>query len=68
VLDEFGVRLGDDVEIRVWDSTSERRFLVLPERPPGTEGWDAARLARLVTRNSMIGTERDLAGRTGEAE
>jgi nitrile hydratase subunit alpha len=66
VLEEFGVRLEDDVEIRVWDSTSERRYLVLPERPRGTEGWDEARLARLVTRNSMIGTERELAPRIGE--
>jgi nitrile hydratase subunit alpha len=68
VLEEFGVRLGEDVELRVWDSTSERRYLVLPQRPPGTEGWDPARLARLVTRNSMIGAERDLAGRIGEAK
>ena len=67
VLEEFGVRLGENVEIRVWDSSSERRYLVLPERPPGTAGWDEARLARLVTRNAMIGTERDLAGRIGEA-
>jgi len=67
VLEEFGVRLAADVEIRVWDSTSERRYLVLPQRPPGTESWDETRLARLVTRNAMIGTERDLAGRIGEA-
>jgi nitrile hydratase len=67
VLEEFGVGLDDDVEVRVWDSTSERRYLVLPQRPPGTEGWDAARLAGLVTRNSMIGTERDLAPRIAEA-
>ena len=67
VLEEFGVRLAENVEIRVWDSSSERRYLVLPERPPGTAGWDEARLARLVTRNAMIGTERDLAGRIGEA-
>jgi nitrile hydratase len=67
VLQEFGVRLDDGVETRVWDSTSERRYLVLPQRPPGTEGWDEGRLARLVTRNSMIGTERDLAPRIAEA-
>jgi len=67
VLEEFGVRLAADVEVRVWDSTSERRYLVLPQRPPGTESWDEARLARLVTRNAMIGTERDLAGRIAEA-
>jgi nitrile hydratase subunit alpha len=66
VLEEFGVRLGEEVEVRVWDSTSERRYLVLPERPRGTEGWDQARLAALVTRNSMIGTERDLSGRIKE--
>jgi nitrile hydratase len=56
VLDEFGVRLPDDVEIRVWDSTAEVRYLVLPERPPGTDGWTEAELATLVTRDSMIGT------------
>jgi nitrile hydratase subunit alpha len=58
VLAEFGTELPDDVEIRVWDSTSEVRFLVLPERPPGTEGWGEAELPRLVTRNAMIGVER----------
>jgi nitrile hydratase len=66
VLEEFGVRLSEEVEVRVWDSTSERRYLVLPERPRGTEGWDEARLAALVTRNSMIGTERDLSARMEE--
>lgn len=60
VLAEFGVAIGKDVEVRVWDSTSELRYLVLPERPRGTEGWDETKLARLVTRNSMIGTDRDL--------
>jgi nitrile hydratase len=58
VLKEFGTELSDDVEIRVWDSTSEVRFLVLPERPAGTEGWDEEQLAALVTRNSMIGVEK----------
>jgi nitrile hydratase len=58
VLKEFGTELGEDVEIRVWDSTSEMRFLVLPERPAGTEGWSEEQLASLVTRNSMIGVER----------
>lgn len=58
VLAEFGCSLDDDVEIRVWDSTSEMRFLVLPERPTGTEGWPAERLEKLVSRNSMIGVER----------
>ena len=56
VLHDFGVELAEDVEIRVWDSTSEIRYLVLPERPPGTEGLSEAELAALVTRNSMIGT------------
>jgi nitrile hydratase subunit alpha len=67
VLAEFGVQLVDDLEIRVWDSTAELRYLVVPERPAGTEDWDEAKLAQLVTRNSMIGTERDLAGHIGKA-
>ena len=57
VLKEFGTELGQDIEIRVWDSTSEVRFLVLPERPKGTEGWSEEELAALVTRNAMIGVE-----------
>ncbi|MEX0809003.1 MAG: nitrile hydratase subunit alpha [Dongiaceae bacterium] len=61
VLAEFGVAIGDEVEVRVWDSTAELRYLVVPERPAGTDGWDEARLATLVTRNAMIGTDRDLA-------
>jgi nitrile hydratase len=56
VLDEFGVTLGADVEVRVWDSTSEMRYLVLPLRPEGTEGWSEEQLAGIVTRDSMIGT------------
>jgi nitrile hydratase len=60
VLAEFGVKVGADVEVRVWDSTAELRYLVLPQRPPGTDGLNAAQLAGLVTRNSMIGTDRDL--------
>ena len=56
VLEEFGVHLADDVEIRVWDSTAEVRYLVLPLRPAGTDNLDAAQLAELVTRDSMIGT------------
>jgi nitrile hydratase subunit alpha len=55
VLTEFGVELGEDVEIRVWDSTAELRYLVLPERPDGTEGMSEDELAALVTRDSMIG-------------
>lgn len=56
VLVDFGVSLPKDVEIRVWDSTAETRFLVLPMRPEGTEGFSEAQLAELVTRDSMIGT------------
>ena len=58
VLREFGTELGDEVEIRVWDSTSEVRYLVLPERPAGTEGWGEERLAGLLSRNAMIGVEK----------
>jgi nitrile hydratase len=58
VLEEFGTEVADDVEIRVWDSTSEMRYLVLPERPEGTENWSEADLTELVTRNSMIGVEK----------
>ncbi len=56
VLRDFGVQLPKDIEIRVWDSTAELRYLVLPLRPAGTEGWSEERLAELVTRDSMIGT------------
>ncbi len=56
VLADFGVMLPVETEIRVWDSTAETRYLVVPMRPPGTEGWTEERLARLVTRNSMVGT------------
>ena len=56
VLKEFGVELPAGKEVRVWDSTAETRFLVLPERPAGTEGWSEEKLATLVTRDSMIGT------------
>jgi nitrile hydratase len=58
VLREFGTIVGDEVEVRVWDSTAELRYLVLPERPPGTEGFSEERLAELVTRDSMIGVTR----------
>jgi nitrile hydratase len=58
VLREFGQDLADDVEVRVWDSTAEVRYLVLPERPPGTADMTEEALAELVTRNSMIGTDR----------
>jgi nitrile hydratase len=56
VLADFGVTLSADSEIRVWDSTAETRFIVLPMRPAGTEGWSEQQLAALVTRDSMIGT------------
>src|ERR1700745_288969 len=56
VLAEFGVKLPASTEIRVWDSTAETRFLVLPMRPGGTEGWSEERLAQLITRDAMIGT------------
>ena len=56
VLADFGVSLPEDREIRVWDSTAEVRYLVLPQRPPGSEGLDEEQLATLVTRDSMIGT------------
>ncbi len=56
VLKEFGLELDEDVEVRVWDSTSETRFIVLPERPPGTEGMSEEELAGIVNRNSLIGT------------
>ncbi|EMS97429.1 nitrile hydratase subunit alpha [Agrobacterium tumefaciens str. Cherry 2E-2-2] len=56
VLSEFGVELPDETRIKVWDSNSEMRYLVLPMRPSGTEGWSAEQLAELVTRDSMIGT------------
>jgi nitrile hydratase subunit alpha len=55
VLKEFGLTLSDDVQVRVWDSTAEIRYLVLPERPPGTEGMTEAQLAALVTRDAMVG-------------
>ena len=56
VLADFGVKLPASTEIRVWDSTAETRFLVLPIRPSGTEGWSEERLAQLITRDAMIGT------------
>ena len=56
VLKDFGVSLPKDTEIRVWDSTAEIRYLVIPMRPAGTDGWSKEKLAELVTRDSMIGT------------
>ena len=65
VLRDFGVVLPAQTEVRVWDSTAEVRYLVIPQRPPGTEGLGEAELAALVTRDSMIGT--GLAGKSPES-
>ena len=65
VLRDFGVILPAQTEVRVWDSTAEVRYLVIPQRPPGTEGLGEAELAALVTRDSMIGT--GLAGKPPES-
>lgn len=56
VLSEFGITLPEETKITVWDSTAEMRYLVIPLRPQGTDGWSEEDLAKLVTRNSMIGT------------
>jgi nitrile hydratase len=56
VLGEFGLSLDDKTTIRVHDSTADMRYIVLPRRPAGTEGWSEEKLAELVTRDSMIGT------------
>ena len=58
LLKELGADAADDVEVRVWDATAELRYLVLPERPAGTEGWSEEQLARIVTRDAMIGVEK----------
>jgi len=58
VLQEFGVNIGDGVEVRVWDSTAEVRYLVIPERPPGSDDMSEVDLAALVSRDSMIGAAR----------
>jgi nitrile hydratase len=65
VLREFGVTLADDVEVRVWDSTADLRYLVLPERPAGTEGLSEAELAALVTRDAMVGVAKVSVPREG---
>ena len=65
VLAEFGVVIDDKIEVRVWDSTAELRYLVLPQRPAGSDDLSEGELAGLVTRNSMIGTDRDLTAKTG---
>jgi nitrile hydratase len=66
VLQEFGLALPEDVEIRVWDSTAEIRYLVLPERPDETDGMTEEALAALVTRDAMIGTAKVTLPATGE--
>ena len=60
VLSEFGVELGDEVEVRVHDSTAELRYMVLPQRPTGTDGWSEDELVAIITRNALIGTQREL--------
>ncbi len=60
VLAEFGVKLNRDVDVRVHDSTAELRYMVLPQRPAGTDDWSEEELAALVTRDSLIGTQREL--------
>jgi nitrile hydratase subunit alpha len=67
VLEEFGLRLPADTSIRVWDSTAEIRYLVVPERPAGTEQLGEEQLASLVTRDAMIGVALALAKSPGEA-
>jgi nitrile hydratase len=65
IMREFGLELPDDIEVRVHDSTADIRYLVLPLRPPGTEGWSEADLAKLVTRDSLIGVMDPLPGIPG---
>lgn len=65
VLSELGLELPDDVEVRVWDSNAASRYLVLPERPQGTESMSEADLAALVTRDAMIGVAKVVAPRVG---
>jgi len=67
VLEEFGVKLDEHVEVRVWDSTSERRYIVVPQRPAGTEGWSGDHLAELFTLLARIGNHRDLRSPAGVA-
>jgi nitrile hydratase len=65
VLREFGLELSADVEVRVWDSTAELRYLVVPERPAGTEKLSEEQLAALVTRDSMVGVAKVSASQPG---
>ncbi len=60
VLAEFGVELSDDIDVRVHDSTAELRYMILPQRPAGTDNWSEGQLAALITRDSLIGTQRVL--------
>ncbi len=57
MLKKFGLALDDEIEVRVWDSTAEVRYLVIPERPLGSEGMSVEQLEKLVTRDSMVGAE-----------
>jgi nitrile hydratase len=66
VLRELGLEFGEDVEVRVWDSTSQIRYLVLPERPAGTEGFDEEQLTALVSRDAMVGTAKVAPPATGD--
>ena len=66
VLREFGLTIDENVEVRVWDSTAELRYLVLPERPAGSDGWNEEKLAALVTRNAMIGVAKIAAPAQGD--
>ncbi len=65
VMAEFGLTVPDEAEVRVWDSTAEIRYLVIPERPAGTEGWSEEALTELVSRDSMIGVSLARAPETG---
>src|ERR1700739_3075509 len=67
VLREFGLELPEDVDVRVWDSTAELRYLVLPERPAGTEGMSEEALAALVTRDAMVGVAKVSVSKAGSA-
>lgn len=60
VLAEFGVELSEEINVRVHDSTAELRYMVLPQRPEGTEDWTEEQLAELITRDSLVGTQRNL--------
>jgi nitrile hydratase len=67
ILKEFGTEIAEDVEVRVWDSTAELRYLVLPERPAGTEGLSEDELAALITRDAMVGVRKVTATGSGDA-